>query len=100
MDEYNSFRNCVIREKKIFKSKSGMTEEQLKADPMAIPNYLEQHFKEKEKMKKQRQMMGENDPENLMKTKLQKMEEEGMIRKKKIDLEEFQQKRKQEETYI
>eukprot|EP00350_Pseudokeronopsis_sp_OXSARD2_P003238 CAMPEP_0170558358 /NCGR_PEP_ID=MMETSP0211-20121228/34791_1 /TAXON_ID=311385 /ORGANISM="Pseudokeronopsis sp., Strain OXSARD2" /LENGTH=47 /DNA_ID= /DNA_START= /DNA_END= /DNA_ORIENTATION= len=47
---------------------------------MAIPNYLEQHFKEKEKMKKQRQMMGENDPENLMKTKLQKMEEEGMIR--------------------
>ncbi len=28
------------------------------SDPMAIPNYLEEHFKEKVKRKKEIQMMG------------------------------------------
>ena len=30
------------------------------SDPMAIPNYLDAHFKEKVKLKKQREMMGDS----------------------------------------
>lgn len=52
LDEYNSFRNCVIREKKIFRSM--VDDETRKKDPSAITDYLEKHFKEKEKLKKQR----------------------------------------------
>jgi hypothetical protein len=37
-----------VREKKIFRSNIGLSEEQLKQDPQAIPNYLEKYFKEKE----------------------------------------------------
>jgi hypothetical protein len=36
-------------------------EETRKKDPNAITNYLEKHFKEKEKLKKQRQMMGTDE---------------------------------------
>lgn len=36
-----------------------MVSEVDRKDPMAIPNYLEKHFKEKAAMKKQREMMGE-----------------------------------------
>ena len=46
-----------MREKKIFRSIVGSID--TKENPNAIPEYLEKHFKEKEKMKKQRQMMGE-----------------------------------------
>ena len=33
------------------------------SNPEAIPNYLETHFKEKAKLKKEKQMMGENTDE-------------------------------------
>ena len=52
MDEYHSFRDCVIREKKIFRSIVGDID--TKKNPQAIPDYLEKHFKEKEAMKKQK----------------------------------------------
>lgn len=51
MDEYHNFRDCIIREKKIFRSMVG-DKLDTKANPMAIPDYLEKHFKEKEAMKK------------------------------------------------
>lgn len=50
MDEYNNFRTCIIREKKIFRSIIG--ELDLKQNPSAITDYLEKHFKEKEAKKK------------------------------------------------
>lgn len=52
MDEYHNFRNCIIREKKIFRSMIG--DLNLKENPGAITDYLEKHFKEKEAKKKQR----------------------------------------------
>ena len=33
------------------------------SDPNAIPQYLDKHFKEKAKLKKERQMMGESEDE-------------------------------------
>jgi hypothetical protein len=56
LDQYNGFRDCIIREKKIFRSLAGDVD--IKKNPNAIPEYLEKHFKEKEAMKKQRKMMG------------------------------------------
>lgn len=50
MDEYNNFRSCIIREKKIFRSVVQSTD--LKANPGAITDYLEQHFKAKDEAKK------------------------------------------------
>jgi len=49
-EEFDAFRNCVIREKKVFRSLVGDVD--TKKDPQAIPNYLEKHFKEKEALKK------------------------------------------------
>ena len=54
-DEYNDFRNCFIREKRLFKS---MVTEEQREDPNAIPNYLEEVFKQKEKDKHMKRMMG------------------------------------------
>jgi len=47
--QYDSFRECVIREKRVFRN---MVSEVDRKDPKAIPNYLEKHFKEKAAMKK------------------------------------------------
>jgi len=43
MGEYNNFRNCIIREKKVFRSMVGDVD--LKKNPAAITDYLEKHFK-------------------------------------------------------
>lgn len=87
MDEYNNFRSCIIREKKIFRSMIG--ELDLKKNPGAITDYLEKHFKEKEAKKKQRQMMG-MDSDELYRNKIQKMEEEStQVAKKRIDTMDF-----------
>ena len=43
------------------------------SDPMAIPNYLEAHFKEKVARKKQDQMMGAEGSDEL-KAKIEEME--------------------------
>ncbi len=45
----------MIREKKIFRD---LVSEVDRQDPMAIPNYLEKHFKEKALMAREKQMMG------------------------------------------
>ncbi len=49
MDEYNNFRSCIIREKKIFRSIVG--DDKVK-HASTITDYLEKHFKEKEAKKK------------------------------------------------
>ena len=64
-----------MREKKIFRSIVGNID--TKENPNAIPEYLEKHFKEKEKMKKQRQMMGENT--NDLEQKIKEMEERASL---------------------
>lgn len=92
MDEYNNFRSCIIREKKIFRSMIG--EIDLKKNPGAITDYLEKHFKEKDAKKKQRQMMGSQGGDDLLKQKIQKMDEEStQIAKKRIDTMDFSRKR-------
>ena len=73
LDEYNSFRNCVVREKKIFRSLVG--EVDLKKSPTAITDYLEKHFKQKEAMKKQKQMMGGDEDE--LRARIRRMDEVG-----------------------
>jgi hypothetical protein len=87
MDEYNNFRSCIIREKKIFRSMIG--DVNLKENPGALTDYLEKHFKEKDAKKKQRQMMG-LDSSDLIKNKIQKMDEEtSQLSKKRIDTMDF-----------
>ena len=49
-----------------------------KENPTAIPDYLEKHFKEKEKLKKQRKMMG-GDHTNDLQEKIKEMEEKASI---------------------
>lgn len=91
MDEYNNFRSCIIREKKIFRSIIG--EVDLKKNPGAITDYLEKHFKEKEAKKKQRQMMGADGGDEL-RNRIQKMEEETtQVTRKRIDTMDFQRNR-------
>ena len=86
-DEYNNFRSCIIREKKIFRSMMG--DLNLKDNPGALTDYLEKHFKEKDAKKKQRQMMG-MDSSDLIKNKIQRMDEEtSQLSKKRIDTMDF-----------
>lgn len=56
-------------------------------DPMAIPNYLEKHFKEKAALKKQREMMGDTDE---LRQKIEKMQEP---QKKMVNTSELKAKR-------
>eukprot|EP00347_Sterkiella_histriomuscorum_P009487 403341025 len=102
-DQYNSFRECVVREKKIFRSIVGSID--TKANPMAIPDYLEKHFKEKEALKRKKQMMGGDEDE--LKAKIRKVEEDShILRAKVIDTQQFQKQKQQivmgqkEEEYI
>ena len=48
--QFKDFRQCIIREKRVFRSLFG--EVDIRENPTAIPDYLEKHFKEKEKLKK------------------------------------------------
>ena len=57
------------------------------SDPMAIPNYLEAHFKEKAKLKKQREMMG--DTQDDLKAKIEEMEEINTAGRKLVNVQEF-----------
>ena len=50
---------------------------------MAIPNYLEKHFKEKAEMKKERQMLG-NDVEEL-RNKIEEMDDVNLANKKMVN---------------
>jgi hypothetical protein len=54
---------------------------------MAIPNYLEKHFKEKAALKKQREMMGDTDE---LRQKIEKMQEP---QKKMVNTSELKAKR-------
>ena len=54
--QFSELRNCIVREKKIFRSIFGDID--IKENPTAIPEYLDKHFKDKEKAKKERKMMG------------------------------------------
>ena len=81
----------MIREKRIFRDLFGNID--TKENPMAIPDYLEKHFAEKEKAKKQRKMMGEDYGTNL-KDKIAEMEEKASMETKKINVREFKEKKK------
>ena len=65
----------------------------LKANPTAIPEYLEKHFKQKEKMMKERRMMG--DVSNDMEEKIKEFEERATMDKQKLSVTEFKQRKKQ-----
>lgn len=59
---------------------------------MAIPDYLEKHFKEKEALKRQKQMMGGDEDE--IKARIRKVEEDSQVLKAKlINTKEFKNKR-------
>ena len=61
------------------------------SDPQAIPQYLEQHFKEKANRKRQDQMMGGAEEE--LKAKIQEMEEVNTAGRKLINVEEFKKRK-------
>ena len=61
--QYSALRDCIVREKKIFRSLFGNVD--IKENPTAIPEYLDKHFKKKEKDKKMRKMMGTDNGEDL-----------------------------------
>ena len=79
--QFNAFRECIIREKKMFRS---FMHGQDMSDPMAIPNYLENHFKEKALRRKQDQMMGGQEEE--LKSKIEEMEEVNTAGRKLINV--------------
>ena len=74
----------MIREKKMFRS---FMQGQDMSNPMAIPNYLDNHFKEKAKQKKQREMMG--GMEDDLKAKIEEMEEINTAGRKLVNVQEF-----------
>ena len=55
------------------------------SDPMAIPNYLESHFKEKVARKKQDKMMGGVETE--LKDKIEEMAEINTAGRKLVDVQ-------------
>ena len=68
-------------------------------DPKAIPNYLEKHFKDKAKLKREKQMMGEMEDE--LKAKIEEMNEINTAGRKLVNVKEFQKrKEKLREEYI
>ena len=80
----------MVREKKIFRSIVGNID--TKENPNAIPEYLEKHFKEKEKMKQQRKMMGEST--NDLEQKIKEMEERASLDMQKVSVSQFKNKKK------
>ena len=97
--QFDEFRQCVVREKRMFRSIVGDIKKN--NDPNAIVDYLDKHFKEKEAQKKARKMMGE-DLGNDLKQKIAEMEEKASISKNKVNITEFKQKKKtaMEESYM
>ncbi len=67
---------------------------------MAIPNYLEKHFKEREKLKKEMKMMGGMTDE--LKEKIEEMEAVNTANRKMVDTASLKQQRAKvrEESYI
>lgn len=68
-----------MREKKIFRS---LVSDVDRKNPNAIPMYLEKHFKEKAQLKKERQMMGNQEE---LRAKIEEMEEVNTGNRKMID---------------
>jgi len=67
---------------------------------MAIPNYLEKHFKEREKLKKEMKMMGGMTDE--LKEKIEEMEAVNTANRKMVNTASLKQQRAKvrEESYI
>ena len=87
-----------MREKKIFRD---LVSDVDRTNPRAIPEYLEKHFKNKEKMKKERLMMGNTDVDELQQ-KIDEMEEVNTANRKMVDTTEVRRQKKKilEESYI
>ena len=64
-----------------------------KENPNSIPDYLEKHFTEKEKMKKARKMMGQDIGGDLQE-KIDEMEEKASMDTNKVNVREFKEKKK------
>lgn len=76
-----------------------LVSEQDRKNPMAIPNYLETHFKQKAALKKERQMMGESTDD--MKQKIEDMEDVNTANRKMVDTSSVKaQRKKAMESYI
>ena len=88
--QFKDLRNCVVREKKIFRDLFGNID--TKENPQAIPEYLEKHFAEKEKMKKQRKMMGESSSDLV--EKIKEMEENSKMDMHRVSVSDFKAKKK------
>jgi hypothetical protein len=84
--QFNNFRDCIVREKKIFRN---LVSDEQRKDPMAIPNYLEKHFKEREKLKKEMKMMGGMTDE--LKEKIEEMEAVNTANRKMVDTASLKQ---------
>ena len=80
-----------MREKRIFRSLFGNID--IKKNPTAIPDYLDKHFKEKEKTKKERKMMGTDT--NELKEKIAEMQEQASMDAKTVSTIEFKNRKKQ-----
>ena len=95
--QFNAFRECVVREKRMFR---GLISDQDMQNPQTIPEYLDKHFKEKVKMKKQTKMMG--GMENELREKIDEMEQVNTAGRKLVDVKEFQRRKAklQENTYM
>ena len=97
--QFDEFRQCIVREKRIFRSIVGDMKKN--NDPNAIVDYLDKHFKEKEAQKKARKMMGDDLGSDLQQ-KIAEMEAIASINKQKVNVTEFKQKKKNvmEENYV
>ena len=97
-NQFDNFRSCIIREKRIFRSIVGKVD---KSNPTAIVDYLEKHFKDKEARKKERKLMGDDTSHELA-DKIREMEEKASIDMKKMPVTQYKMKKKQvmEQTYM
>ena len=66
----------------------------MKAKPSIITDYLEKHFKEKEAKRKQRQMLGAEGNDDLLRASIEKMEQDAQqVARKRIDTADFKSQR-------
>ena len=73
----------------------------MEKNPDSIVDYLDKHFKEKERLKKERKMMGIDGRQEL-EDKIRQMDERASLDMQKVKVTEFKQKKKQamENTYM
>lgn len=66
----------------------------IKQNPNLIPDYLDKHFKEKEKQKQARKIMGDDNSTEL-RAKIQEMQDQAALDQNKKNVSEFRERKKQ-----